>query len=182
MMGWDDALMLLMAATSVGSALNPPENNVQTPGVPSSGMPNQGGMMNAGPLAPKAASAPSAPVEAINTDPLQSIASTLAQSGPPPGAALISQPTTGGRKEQMGPPSPSEDPVVQSKKNEEATKSIWAALPQAIAIAAPLLMNNSEQRQYAAPVAGGPGGANAFASPVRRPSLGEILNAIPRMR
>jgi hypothetical protein len=180
MMGWDDALMLLMAATSTASALNPPKNHVETPGVPSSGMPN--GPMNASPLAPNTTPNKAASVQPINTDPLHSIASTLAQSGPPPGSATPSMPTTGGQKQQMGPPAPSEDPIVQGKKNDDATKSIWAALPQAIAIAAPLLMNNSEQRQYAAPVAGGNPGANAFASPVRRPSLGEILNSIPRMR
>lgn len=139
--------------------------------------------MNASPLAPQSPGAPGAGIQPIQTDPLTNIASALAQSGPPPGAPPTQQvqPTTA-KKDVVGPPAPTEDPVVQAKKNDEATKSIWAALPQAIAIAAPFLLNQSDQRQSAAPVAGGNPGANAFQSPVRRPSIGEVLNAIPRLR
>lgn len=180
-MGWDDAIMLLMAAASTASAMNPPENNFQTPAAGAGQMP-QG--IGGSPLQPQAQSAPPATnIQPIQTDPLQGIAAALASTGPPPAQQQQQPIPTTGDKPVVGPPSPSEDPLVQSKKNDAATKSIWAALPQAIAMAAPLLgMNQQDNRQVAAPPAGGPGGQTAFQSPVRRPSIGEILNSLPRLR
>lgn len=180
-MGWDDAIMLLMAAASTASALNQPESNFQQSGPTAGSQPSFG----TPPFAPPPAQPAASSIQPIQTDPLQGIASALASMGPPPQASPPpSQPTTSGKKQEMGPPAPSEDPVVQAKKNEEATKNIWAALPQAIAMAAPLLgMGQTDKRLQAAPVAGSGGGnQTVFQSPVRRPTLGELLNSLPRLQ
>src|SRR5687767_1621993 len=107
-MGWDDAIMLLIAATQAASAMNPPENDMQQSGPVAGQQPT--GMTP--PFAPPsmAGGQPAQPgaIQPIQTDPLQGIASALAQTGPPPAAqAAPSQPTTAGKKEEMGPPAPS---------------------------------------------------------------------------
>lgn len=176
-MGWDDALMLLLAATQTASALNPPENNMQTP-APTSQPPQMG----QSPLQPTTQQVPTPGVPPLDTNPMMNLASELAKSGPPPASATTQPtpiPTTSG-KSVVGPPSPSEDPVAQAAKNEAAWKGLLAAAPQAIALVAPLLGLGQDggQRQYAAPPAGGPGGQTVMQMPGRRPNIGEILSSL----
>lgn len=177
-MGWDDAIMLLLAAGQTAAALDRPENNLQTTAQPGS----QQAPAGTNPLQPKPAAQPQQGtqpgVQPLKTDPLTSLASELAKTGSPPPQQAQPMPTTTG-KEQMGPPAPSEDPVVQAAKNEAAWKNLLAASPQAIAAIAPLLMGDqSSNRVITAPIAGGGGGQTVMQSPAKRPSLGEILSSL----
>jgi hypothetical protein len=197
-MGWDDALMMIMAASSAASALNPPENNFQNP----AGAGGMQGPAQTNPLQPQAQATPGqAPgaagggVQPIDTKPLTNLASELAKSGPPPQQQAQPMPVTQGlqsqqgpapqgpRPQEMGPPNPATDPVAIAAQNQAATNSIWASLPQAIAAAAPLLgAGGQDKRDHAAPPTGGNLGANAMQNPARRPTIGEILNSLPRYR
>lgn len=177
-MGWDDALMLMLAAAGTASSLNPPENKMQTT---ATGQAPGASQMGQSPLAPQPA-APAAPggIQPLNAQPLQQLASQLATTGSPP-AQVAPLPTTKSN-EQMGPPSPSEDPLV-GKPADSGWASLLAASPQALAGAAALLgMGQTDNRQVAAPIAGGSQSGNApIGMPAKRPSIGDILSSI-RMR
>lgn len=174
-MGWDDAIMLMMAAASAGSAMNPPENNTQTPGQAAGPNP-----MQQQPLAPPQSQVQPGQVQPLNTDPLTGLASELAKTGqPPPQQAPQSQPVTKGPAQEMGPPAPSEDPVAQAGKNEASWASLLAASPQAIAAIAPLLgLGPTSNSQHAAPVAGSGGSANQMMVAPPRRSLADVLGSL----
>jgi len=83
---------------------------------------------------------------------------------------------------------PQGSPQGNAKKNQKMNEigDLIASIPEALAIAAPLLgLGPDQNRKQTAPTAGG-GGMNPYATSMgalpRPPSLGELLAALPRMR
>lgn len=181
---WIALASLMLQGAGTAAALSR-----ETPGVQQGTLPPSGGEKGVG-ASPLQSAPTGQPMQAqpINMDPMADVASKLAQYGPPPSAQpeqAAPLPTTKTENKDIykdGPPNPSEDPLAAQQGADIGR--LLASLPEAIALAAPLLGLGPQPQQRPGqilPPAGGPQGAAAFGAP-RRPSVGEVLSAIPRLR
>jgi len=169
------AMLISAGASALGaSGLTQPDVNNKQPAPPAGG----GGMQNpAGDFLQNFTPGEShGGGNGSQYSPVQTPPVNMPQAGPAPA------------KTDMEGIDPQGSPQGNAKKNQKMNEigDLIASIPEALAIAAPLLgLGPDQNRKQTAPTAGG-GGMNPYAQSMgalpRPPSLGELLAALPRMR
>lgn len=181
---WIALAGLLLQGASTASAMSRKTPEAQMGTVPAAG--GEQGQAASSPLQNMPTTQPATP-QPIDTGPMTEVAAQLSQYGPPPssGAPTTPMPTTAGEKKDPyaeGPPKPSEDPLAAQQGDDIGR--LLASLPEAIALAAPLLGLGQQPQQRPGqilPPTGGPQGQMAMAGPQRQ-SIGQVLANLPRLR